>query len=61
MEHKLGEKNVEQKNCAHNLRVTVISLTIFMKGYHGKLRKWDSLSHFRLVLAIENEIGRSLS
>ena len=23
--------------------------------------KWDSLSHVRLVLAIENEIGRSLT
>ena len=47
------------------MRILSESLLISSDNIHEGLssencEKWDSLSHFRLVLAIENEIGRSL-
>ncbi len=48
------------------VRIISESLLIPMDNIHEGLssencEKWDSLSHVRLVLAIENEIGRSLT
>ena len=47
-------------------RIISESLFIPVDNIHEELssencEKWDSLSHVRLVLAIENEIGRSLT